>query len=399
MNFRKVNNLLGWITFAIAAIVYLMTMEPTSSLWDCGEFISCAYKVEVGHSPGAPLFMLIQRLFALFAGGNVQNVAMMINAWSAIASALTILFLFWTITHFARKLLVGRSEDLNNNQLMLVMGSGVVGALAYTFSDTFWFSAVEGEVYATSSFFTALVFWAILKWEHVADNRYADRWLVLIAYLVGLSVGIHLLNLLAIPALTMVYYFRRYEPTTMGAVTAFVIGCVILGLVQFGVLQGIPILASKFELMFVNGFGLPFDSGAITFLVVLTGAMVWALRYAKRKGKYALHTGILCFVFIVIGFSSYLSAIIRSRADVPIDMTNPDDVISLTSYIQREQFLQQPLLFGPDFISRPIGVEEKGEKYTRSTKDFSLAYGVEKAAMRSSIETTWTFPRESRLPL
>lgn len=376
MNFRKVNNLVGWIAGAIATLVYLKTMEPTVSFWDCGEFLSCAYKVEVGHSPGAPLFMLIQRLFGIMAGGNLQHVAAWINAWSAIASGLTILFLFWTITHFAKKLVSPKENEPGSMNTALIMGAGLVGALAYTFSDTFWFSAVEAEVYATSSFFTALTYWAILKWEHISDKPYADRWLVFIAYLLGLSVGIHLLNLLAIPAIAIVYYFKRYEYSRMGLFLAFIGGCVALGIVQFGVLQGLPILASKFDLLFVNSFGLPFDSGAITFIVLLIAALVWSITFAKRKGHYLLHTSLLALTFIIIGFSSYLAPIIRSRADVPIDMTNPDNAISLTSYIQREQFGSQPLMYGPDFTARPVDYKSNGDKYARSKKDGKDHYEV-----------------------
>jgi hypothetical protein len=369
MNFRKINNLAGWIIGAIATFVYIKTMEPTVSFWDCGEFLSCAYKIEVGHSPGAPLFMMIQRMFGLLAGGDVTKVAMMINAWSALASGLTILFLFWTITHFAKKLTTTNNEEPTTLQTILIIGSGAVGALAYTFSDTFWFSAVEAEVYATSSFFTAIVVWAILKWEHIADTKYADRWLVFIAYMMGLSVGIHLLNLLAIPTVAMVYYYKRYETTTMGSVIAFLLGCVLLAFVQFGVLQGLPILATKFDLLFVNNFGLPFDSGAITFIILLIALMVWLAFYTKKRNWYLAHTGVLCTIFIIIGFSSYMAPIIRSRADVPIDMTNPDNAISLTSYIQREQFGQQPLLFGPYFDKRPIEYADKGTQYARSTQN------------------------------
>lgn len=366
MNFRKINNLAGWIIGAIATFVYLKTMEPTVSFWDCGEFLSCAYKIEVGHSPGAPLFMMIQRMFGLLAGGDVTKVAMMINAWSALASGLTILFLFWTITHFAKKLATSNNEEPNALQTALIIGSGAVGALAYTFSDTFWFSAVEAEVYATSSFFTALVVWAILKWEHIADTKYADRWLVFIAYMMGLSVGIHLLNLLAIPTIAMVYYYKRYETTTMGSIIAFLVGCILLAFVQFGVLQGLPILASKFDLLFVNSFGLPFDSGAITFVILLVAVLVWLIFYTKKKNWYLAHTGVLCTIFIIIGFSSYLAPLIRSRADVPIDMTNPDNAISLTSYLQREQFGSQPLLFGQDFDQRPIEYATVGTQYAKA---------------------------------
>ncbi|MCD6065023.1 MAG: hypothetical protein K0R82_2934, partial [Flavipsychrobacter sp.] len=395
MNFRKINNLVGWITFVIATTVYFLTMEPTVSFWDCGEFISCAYKVEVGHSPGAPLFMMIQRMFGLLAGGNLQKVAVMTNAWSALASSLTILFLFWTITHFAKRLLARGEENPDTNRTILIMGAGLVGALAYTFSDTFWFSAVEGEVYATSSVFSAIVFWGILKWEHAADTKYADRWLLFIAYMIGLSVGVHLLSLLGIPAIAMVYYYRRYKPTTGGAIAAFIVGGVLLGLVQYGVLQGIPILASKFDLLFVNSFGLPFDSGAITFIILLIAALVWGLNFAKRRGNYTAHTALLCLTFIVIGFSSYLAPIIRSRADVPIDMTNPDNAISLTSYIQREQFGQQPLLYGQDFTARPIAYPEKGYQYDRSTKDGKDHYEIvgKKLEQEFAPEDKRFFPR------
>mgnify|MGYP003575077655 CR=1 FL=1 len=369
MNYRKVNNLVGLLTGAIATFVYLKTMEPTSSFWDCGEFIACGYKLEVGHSPGAPFFMLIQRMFGMLAGGDVTNVALMINSWSAIASGLTILFLFWTITHFAKRLLVPGLDEPDTKQITLIMGAGLVGGLAYTFSDTFWFSAVEAEVYATSSVFTAIVFWAILKWEHVADQKYADRWLVLIAYLIGLSIATHLLNLLTIPAIALLYYYRRYETTNMGAVGAFVIGCVILGGIQFGLIQGLPYLAFKFDYLFVNSFGLPFDTGALFFLVLFVGLMIWLLMYARKKNKYLLHTSMLCLIFIVIGYSSYIVPILRSRADVPIDMTNPDNANRFLSYVNREQFGSQPLLFGPDYDSPVESVETKGYFYDKSTKN------------------------------
>ncbi len=405
MNFKKINNLTGWIVFAIAFFVYLITMERTVSFWDCGEFLSTAYKLEVGHSPGAPLFMLLGRLFGMFAGP--QNVAMCINSLSALTSGLTILFLFWTITHFANKLLVKAGEELTTSKLIAIIGAGAVGALAYTFSDTFWFSAVEAEVYASSSFFTAIVFWAILKWEHSADAPHADRWLVLISYLMGLSIGVHLLNLLTIPALAMVYYFRRYKPTLTGGIVAFVVGCVLLGLVQVGLIQYLPIFASKFELLFVNELGLPFDSGALFFILLLCLVFIIALIKEKKpwhhialrvlllviiligtgssilmkvlligllaaqyfffktpeKAKSVLHMATLCILFTIIGYSSYICIIIRSRADVPIDMTNPDDVLSLLSYLQRDQYGSQPILFGPDYNSQPDGPGESKPIY------------------------------------
>jgi len=372
MNYRKTNNLAGWLTGAIAFIVYLMTMEPTVSFWDCGEFLACAYKLEVGHSPGAPFFMLLQRLFGIFAGGTTAqpsaSAAAFINSLSALTSGLTILFLFWTITHMAKKLLAKDGEP-DNRQTILIIGAGLVGALAYTFSDTFWFSAVEAEVYGSSSFFTAITFWAILKWENVADKKYSDRWLVLISYLIGLSVCVHLLNLLTIPAVTMVYYYKRYNVTTVGSILAFLVGCIVLAFVQFGVIQYIPIFASWFDVQFTNGLGMPFDSGSLIFLIILCGLLIWLLLFAKKRGYYLLHTSVLCVMFIIIGYSSYIVPVIRSRADVPIDMTNPDNAMSLKSYVSREQFGEQPLVFGPDFDTRPIDYETKGKIYNQTKKN------------------------------
>ena len=368
MKFRQVNNLAGWLVAAIALIVYLLTLERTTSFWDCGEFLACAYKLEVGHSPGAPFFMLLQRMFGMLAGSREQ-VALFINAESAVVSALTILFLFWTITHMARKLLLTGNTEPDSRQTLLIIGSGLVGALAYTFSDTFWFSAVEAEVYATSSFFTALVFWAALKWEEQADEPHADRWLVFIAFLIGISVGVHLLNLLAIPAVAMVYYFRRYAVSAKGIITAFFIGIAILALVQFGVIQYLPIFASSFDLFFVNSLGLPFNSGAITFIILLIAGLISGIIYARKKGSYILHISLLSTSFIILGFSSYLVPIIRSYADVPVDMTNPDNVMSLVGYVQRSQYLQQPIVTGPDFTSQPSGTQSQGEVYGRTKKD------------------------------
>ncbi len=368
MNFKKVNNIAGWLVFAIAYAVYLLTMEATVSLWDCGEFLSTAYRLEVGHSPGAPLFMMLGRIFSLFASSK-EHVALLINSMSALMSGLTILFLFWTITHFARKLLAKDDTELGTGNLIAIIGAGIVGALAYTFSDTFWFSAVEGEVYATSSFFTAIVFWAVLKWEHNADEPHADRWLILIFYLMGLSIGVHLLNLLTIPAIVFVYYFKRYKFNIRGAVLTFIIGCAVLGLVQFGIIQYLPIFASKFELLFVNSFGMPFFSGAIFFLILLAAIMVFLVMWAKKKGKYLLQLGVLCFAFTTIGYSSYVSIVLRSKADVPIDMGNPDNVMTLIPYLLREQYGSQPILFGPDFDSKVTEVKDGRAIYAGIKKD------------------------------
>ena len=238
INYKRINNITGWFAFLVAAVVYLLTIEPTASFWDCGEFIATAFKLEVGHPPGAPLFMMMSRVFALLAFGNVARAAMMINALSALASAFTILFLFWSITHLARRLMRKSASELSLSQTVAIMASGLVGALAYTFSDTFWFSAVEGEVYALSSFFTAIVFWMILKWEEQANEPYSNRWLVLIAYMMGLSIGVHLLNLLAIPAIVFVYYFKRYETTRRGIIISFALACIILLTILYVIIPG-----------------------------------------------------------------------------------------------------------------------------------------------------------------
>jgi hypothetical protein len=369
MKFRKVNNITGWIVFAIAYFTYLKTMEATVSFWDCGEFLSCAYRLEVGHSPGAPLFMMLGRIFSLFAPSK-QLVAIFVNSLSALMSGLTILFLFWTITHFAKRLIAQSEEALSAKSLIAILGAGIVGALAYAYSDTFWFSAVEAEVYASSSFFTAFVFWAVLKWEDNADSPHADRWLLLIFYMVGLSIGVHLLSLLTIPAVVMVYYFKKYTPSVRGGIIAFIVGCLILGFIQFGVIQYIPIIASKFELLFVNSFGLPFSSGALFFLLLIAVLMAWLLIWSRKKGKYFLHLGSLCLVFIFIGcYSSYVTYIIRSKADVPIDMGNPDNVMTLIPYLQRAQYGSTPLIYGPDFDSRVTAIDDDGPVYAAVQKD------------------------------
>lgn len=365
MNFKKINNITGWIVFAIATLTYLLSMERTASFWDCGEFLVTAYKLEVAHSPGAPLYMLIGRVFALFA--NSGNAAMLINSMSAFASGFTILFLFWSITHFARKIITNEDTDeISKSNLISIIGAGIVGALAYTFSDTFWFSAVEAEVYATSSFFTALTFWAILKWEHAAlkDPR-ADRWLILIFFLVGLSIGVHLLNLLTIPSVILVYYLRKNpKPTLIGGLFAFITGGIILGIVQFGIIQGFSIMASKFEIMFTNSFGMPFNTGSIVFMILVAGLIFYLIKYAKKNGKYLLYLSSFCFAFTLLGFiAPYVSTMIRSNADVPIDMVNPDNVVSLIPYLQREQYGSQPLLTGQNYDAKAIGINDDGPMY------------------------------------
>jgi hypothetical protein len=358
--FKLYNRILGWVVFLVAATTYILTAEPSVSLWDCGEFIASAFKLQVGHPPGAPLFMIIARIFTLFAGNNVENVAFMVNVMSALASAFTIMFLFWTINHLALKI-TGR-ENLKPYQIVGVLGSGLVGALAYTFSDTFWFSAVEGEVYAMSSFFTAIVFWAILKWENIADEKYANRWLILIAYLMGLSIGVHLLNLLAIPAIVLVYYFKKYEVTRNGLISALAIGGALLGGVMYVIIPGLIWLASKFELVFVNGFGLPYYSGVLFYCLLVISSLAFGIYYTQKKGKVVLNTAILLITVIVIGYSSYSMIVIRSLANPPMDENSPETIFKLQSYLNREQYGDRPLLKGQNFNAQVVSFKD-GKKY------------------------------------
>ncbi|MDE5418503.1 DUF2723 domain-containing protein [Labilibaculum sp. DW002] len=360
-NYKLVNNVLGWLAFAVAAITYALTMEPSASLWDCGEFITSANGLQVGHPPGAPLFMIIARFFALFAP-DPSYAALMVNLMSALASAFTIMFLFWTITHLAKKLFVKDGEiSLANG--VAVLGAGMVGALAYTFSDTFWFSAVEGEVYALSSLFTAVVFWAILKWENVADEKYANRWIILIAYLMGLSIGVHLLNLLAIPAIVFVYYFKKHEPTRNGILAALGISLVILGVIMYGIIPGVIKIASWFELAFVNGLGAPFKTGVLVYAISLIALMVWTINYSIKHNKVILNTIVTSFIVIMIGYSSFAMIVIRSSANPPMDENNPDDVFSLLSYLNREQYGDRPLVFGEYYNAPAVDMVETKPVY------------------------------------
>lgn len=365
MNFNKVNTIAGWVICAIACTVYLLTMEATASLWDTGEFISSVYKLQIPHPPGAPLFVLLGRLFVVVFGGS--NPAVAVNIMSALSSGFTILFLFWTITHFARKLVVPSGGAPDSQQTFAIISAAAVGALAYTFSDSFWFSAVEGEVYALSSLFTALVFWAILKWEHHADEPGADRWIVFIFFMMGLSIGVHLLNLLTIPAIVMVYYFRRYQPTGSGTFWAFIIGCLITGFVQVVVIQWSVKLAGWFDVRFVNSFGMPFFSGFIFFFLLL-GVLLWyGLRVAKKNHWNFLRLGIWCVIFMLMGYSSYITTMIRSNANPAVDMYNVDNPNSLVGYLGRDQYGDFPLLYGQVFTASPVDYEQTTMKYTRGT--------------------------------
>ena len=390
-NFKFYNLLVGWITFAISAIVYLLTIEPSGSYWDCGEFIATAFKLEVGHPPGAPLFMIMARFFTLFAGGNLELVATMVNVMSALASAFTILFLFWTITHLARRI-YANTDELNANQIFGIIGAGVVGALAYTFSDTFWFSAVEGEVYAMSSLFTAVVFWAILKWENDFGKPYANRWIILISYLMGLSIGVHLLNLLAIPAIVFVFYFKKYKVTKVGVLKALGVSALILGGILYVIIPGFAKVGSWFELLFVNSFGLPFNSGFFFYLALLVGGLIWGVHYTYKHGKVIGNTILLCVSVIMIGYSSYTMIVVRAFADTPINENDPENVFALINYLNREQYGDRPLVKG-QYFSAPITSTTPRYSYTKNEKEgrydkFIISYNYD---FDSQFETV--FPR------
>jgi len=406
--YKTINNLTGWIVFIIAATVYCLTIEPTASFWDCPEFITTGYKLEVGHPPGAPFFMLVANLFTQFAS-DVTTVAKMVNYMSALMSGACILFLFWSITHLVRKLVISDENNITKSQLITVMGSGVVGALVYTFSDTFWFSAVEGEVYAFSSLFTAVVFWLILKWEDMANEPNSDRWLILIAYLTGLSIGVHLLNLLCLPAIVLVYYYKKNpEATAKGSLIALAGSMVLVGIVLYGIVPGIVKVGGWFELLFVNTLSLPFNTGVVVYIIILVAALAWGIYesyHEKSKARMALsfmltiallgipfyghgtssiligilviallglylapniqekikaryrisartmNTALLCTMMIVIGYSSYALIVIRSTANTPMDQNSPEDIFTLGEYLGREQYGTRPLFYGPAYSS------------------------------------------------
>ena len=404
--YKTVNNLVGWITFLIAATVYCMTIEPTASFWDCPEFITTAYKLEVGHPPGAPFFMLTANLFTQFVS-DPALVAKMVNYMSALMSGACILFLFWSITHLVRKLVIIDETNITRGQLITVMGSGLVGALAYTFSDTFWFSAVEGEVYAYSSMFTAIVFWLILKWEDVADQPHSDRWIILIAYLTGLSIGVHLLNLLCLPAIVLVYYYKKVPgANAKGSLLALAGSMVLVAAVLYGIVPGVVKVGGWFELLFVNSLGMPFNTGVIVYVALLAAAIIWGiyesyneksrtrmnlsflltiamlgipfyghgasaviigilvlgvlaaylfaskLNEKIRMSARTMNTALLCTMMIMVGYSSYALIVIRSVANTPMDQNSPEDIFTLGEYLGREQYGTRPLFYGPAYSSK-----------------------------------------------
>lgn len=373
--YSKINNITGWVIFLISAAVYISTIEPTASFWDCGEFIATAFKLQVGHPPGAPLFLMVGKIFTLFAGGNNEMVPVMVNVMSALVSAFTILFLFWTITYLAKKIIFHyqtpeNRSNLTTAQLWTVIGAGIIGALSYTFSDSFWFSAVEGEVYATSSFFTAFVFWAMLKWDNHADERHSDRWLILIAYMMGLSIGVHLLNLLTIPALAFIYYFRKHKVTKGGVIKTASAGILILVAIQYGIIPGIVSIATKFELLFINGIGLPFGTGVIIYSIILIGAVIYGIIYSRKKYKTVLNTALLCFTFILLGYTSFAQIVIRSAANPPMDENNPENVFSLLAYLNREQYGDRPLAYGQYYDAQVVRQEEGAMNYIQGEKKY-----------------------------
>ena len=415
--FRIVDNTLGWLSFLIAAFVYCSTIEPTASFWDCPEFISTGYKLEIGHPPGAPFFMLTANLFSQFVS-DPSDVARMVNTMSALLSAATIMFLFWSITHLVRRLLLNNDSEMTVGKMISIEASGLVGALIYTFSDTFWFSAVEGEVYAYSSAFTAVVFWLILKWEEHADEPHSDRWLVLIMYMTGLSIGVHLLNLLCLPAIVLVYYYRKYpnlqgNADLKGSLIALGISAVILAAVLYGVVPGIVRVGGWFELFFVNTLGCPFNTGEIIYIVLLVATIIWAIWETyndrsekreniaflasiamlgipfygfgwssvvigiivlailwfvvnyKRKGIALVssrikNTSLLCMLMLMIGYSSYALIVIRSSANPPMDQNSPEDIFTLGEYLSREQYGSRPLLYGQAYTSQ-VELQKDGD--------------------------------------
>ncbi|HSV89134.1 MAG TPA: DUF2723 domain-containing protein [Bacteroidales bacterium] len=363
--FKKVNNLLAWLAFGISAIVYMLTLEPTTSLWDSGQFIAIASKLQVGHPPGAPLYQIMGRIFSLFSFGEASQIAFWVNTMSAVFAALAVSLLFRTITILARKLLAATNE-LSLEKVILIFGSAMVGSLAFAFSDSFWFSAVEAEVYTTSMFFTAFVFWSILKWEQVSHEKDSLKWLVGIAYIIGLSIGVHMLNLLAIPAIVYVYYFKKFQPTTKGIILTGLLSFALVGFVMSIFIPGVLVLDWWFELFFVNVLGLPFNVGSIFFFVLLIAFIAFAIYYSHRHKKVILNTVVLAFTFILIGYSTYFMLVVRSNAYVPINQNAPKDALAMQAYLGREQYGEWPLLSGPHYNSPIIDFKDGNPGYGKN---------------------------------
>jgi hypothetical protein len=375
-NYRRWNNLTGWLVFIISTIVYLLTREPTVSFWDCGEFILAAFKLQVGHPPGAPLFLMMGRIATLFAGSDTTKVAVTVNTLSAICSGFAILFLFWTITHLVRRIFLNGGE-LEPKHVPAIIASGVLGALAYTFSDTFWFSAVEGELYALSSLIIALVFWGMLKWEDEADEKYSGRWIILIAYIMGLGLGVHRLNLLIIPVLVFVYYFRKYEVSTKGLIKTTLLSLVLLWLMVFVIMPGVPEVAGWFELLLVNIIGLPYNSGLLFFMVILFGGLAFGIYYSMKNKRVILNYIMTSMVVIMIGYSSYAMIMIRSSARPPMNQNNPSDVFSLSYYINMKQYGSAPKFYGNYFSAPATDVKKVVAGYNKINGKYEPYYHPE----------------------
>lgn len=360
--YKKINNITGWAVFGFAAWVFLSTIEMTGSFWDCGEFIAAAYKLQIGHPPGAPMFLMLSRIMTLFAGDNLQMVPIMVNAFSAITSAFAVLFTFWTITAIARKLVIKNNEAVMS-EIITVMAAGVVGALAFTFTDSFWFSAVEGEVYATSQFFTCIVVWATFKWEQVADEKHSIRWIILIAYLMGLSIGVHLLNLLCIPALALIYYFRKYPFSWAGVAKTLGISIVILLVVQYGIIAWFVSIGAKMDLM-ANRSGMKIWSGFAIYSIIILSLIAFGIFYSQKNHKPLLNTILLSAAFLLLGYSSYAQIVVRSMANPPMDENNPENAFGLLSYLNREQYGDRPLGYGQYYDAKVVGQKEGAMSYT-----------------------------------
>ncbi|MFC6102934.1 DUF2723 domain-containing protein [Olivibacter domesticus] len=371
MNYNKTNNLLGWITFFVSTLVYVLTLEPTASYWDCGEFIAAAYKMQIVHQPGAPLFLMLQNIFSNLAFGNKESLAYWMNFGSAVSSGLTIMFLFWTITALARKVLWKNNTEITQSSLIQIMGAGLVGALAYAVSDTFWFSAVESEVYAMSSLCTAIVFWAILKWEAHVDEPRSDKWLLFIAYIMGLSIGVHLLNLLTIPALALVVYFKRTKsPTNGGVFKTLLIGIVIVAFVLWGIIQYLIKFAAYFDLFFVNSLSLGFGSGVLCFMILVVGGLTYGIFYSIKHVKPHLNIILLSICFIIFGYGSFAMILVRAKADPTLNNSDPDNAFSFLSYLNREQYGEEPLVKGPYFTSKVTDRKEGGNTYIKGEEKY-----------------------------
>ena len=368
-NFNKINNFSGWIAFIISLIVYSITVEDTASFWDCGEFIAVSSKLEVPHPPGAPFYLLLGRFFSLFALGNNENIALAVNFLSVVASSFTILFLFWSITHLSKKII----SPKNNKNIILIILAGFTGSMVFTFSDSFWFSAVEAEVYAISSFFTAFVFWAILKWETIESESNQNKWIILIAYMMGLSIGVHLLNLVTIPALALIIYFRKSKKiSTLGIVSSLLISSFIIILIIEGIIPGLPSFASFIERFFVNSIGLPFGSGIILFIILFISTLIYLIRYSELKEKVILNTSLLSLTFILIGYSSYSLVLIRSSYNPPIDENNPENILNFISYLKREQYGYRPLFKGQYFDANVTDQVENGITYKKGKERYEI---------------------------